>query len=184
MVKPRRSKALRNCAYSRRRFLSSTGRSNMANSHMARYPERAKRPSGMAKLGNLDPRAVATHHAAERKGRARQPIEQSAALLLAGEPAEQRFQQRLLRFTVQSDGLSFLLQEFRHDAVNQGPERLHQIVGQTEGVVAVVVMQAESRVEAGGADGARHGRAQDGIAIVQERVWPFAFRRAAEALPK
>src|SRR5579863_10251718 len=39
MVKPLFRRDLRNCVYSRRSAGSSTGRSNIAKSHMARYPE-------------------------------------------------------------------------------------------------------------------------------------------------
>ena len=40
-------------------------------------------------------------------------------------------------------------------------ERLHQVIGQAEGVVAVVVVEAERRMQPGGAQGAGHPRSLD-----------------------
>src|SRR5437867_2325193 len=135
MVKPRRKSALRNWAYSRRRSLSSMGRSNMANSHMARYPESANRLSGIAQRRNLQLLGAAPYDGSQRKGHPGEPIKKRARLLLEGEAAEQRLDEAAFGIAVEIDRISAFRDQLRYDAVNHRPKGFHQVVGQAKGVI-------------------------------------------------
>ncbi len=69
---------------------------------------------------------------------------------------------------------------FGHRAIDRRAERFHQVVGQAEGVVTVMVVDAQRRVQAGGADGPRHDRPQNRVAVIQQHVLVFVFAVAAE----
>lgn len=65
-------------------------------------------------------------------------------------------------------------------AVDDGPEGFHEVVGEGEGVVAVVVVDAEGGVESGGADGAGDDGAEDRVAVVEVFVLVGEVGVAAE----
>ncbi len=65
-------------------------------------------------------------------------------------------------------------------AIHEGPQRLHEIADETEGVVAVVVMQSKGGMEAGGASGAGDDGAEHGVTIIEEGVGAAAVAVAVE----
>ena len=57
-----------------------------------------------------------------------------------------------------------------HLAIDDRPERLHQVVDQHKRVAAVGMHQAEARMQPGRHDRARDAGAQHGVAVVEKAV--------------
>jgi hypothetical protein len=71
---------------------------------------------------------------------------------------------------IEFEGHLRLLDDLDDFSVNDGAEGLHEIVGESVRVVAVVVVDAEDGVEPGGGDVTGDSGAKDGIAVVEEGV--------------
>ena len=68
--------------------------------------------------------------------------------------------------------------QLAHAAIDQRPQRLHQVVGQAEGVGAVGVEQAQRGQQARGHQRPGHGRPDNGVAVVQQGVEAARRRRS------
>ena len=68
------------------------------------------------------------------------------------------------------DAGSFARGDRADKPINEGPERLDEIIGQVEGVRDTLVLDAECRQQTVSHERARHAGADDRIAIVEKRV--------------
>ena len=66
------------------------------------------------------------------------------------------------------------IEEIENAAVDQGPTGLDEVVGEAEGVVAVMMVEPEIGGQSGGAHGPGDGGAQYPVVVVEELVGPLA----------
>jgi len=68
------------------------------------------------------------------------------------------------------DGLMSFALEFEDTAVDSGPKRLHQIVGEAERIEAIVVLETERRMQPRCTNVARNGSPQHGVPVIQQAI--------------
>src|SRR5579884_2713381 len=110
------------------------------------------------------------------------PVEQRPAFALGGETPQQFFEYLPFGFLIERRVRAAFASQPRGNAVHQRPKRLHQIIGQAEGVVAVVMVDSERRMKTRAAQRPCGNRAKHGVTIIEAGIQPLAFRIAAKVV--
>jgi hypothetical protein len=119
----------------------------------------------------------------EGVGRPTDPIKQGARFTAGGEASGKGFEQDAFGVAVQDSLRAACVSDAGHGAVNQGPEGFHQVVGQAEGVVPVVMVNTQGGMQASAAKATSGNGPQYGVAVVEAGIQSLGFWVAAEFQP-
>lgn len=62
------------------------------------------------------------------------------------------------------------IEKLAHEVVDDWAEWLHEVIGECEGILAILMKNPDSRMKTRCDDGPRHSRSKDCISVVQKRV--------------
>ena len=119
----------------------------------------------------------------EGNGGAGGDIEQCADLAVGPIASKDRFEQGLFAGAIERSVVPVRPNVLNNRSVHDGSVRLHQVIGQTKRVIAIVVVESERRVQPGGADCATHDGAKYGVAVVEQSVGVGGVKATAEKTP-